>query len=112
MYIIFLTGLILRVFCILQLKNKNYWRIIPPQRLITTGVYKYIRHPMYSGGLLMSLGLFGILTEWKITICLFYLLVNFTIDRIDKEEQMMLMVFGDKYIEYMKKTKMLIPFIF
>jgi len=75
-------------------------------------MYKFIRHPMYSGGLLMSLGLFGVLTNWKIALCLFYLLVNFTIDRIDKEEQMMLMVFGDKYIEYMKKTKMLIPFIF
>jgi len=38
--------------------------------------------------------------------------VHFFIDRIDREEQLMYIKFKDKYAEYMRRTKMLIPFIF
>jgi len=80
--------------------------------LITNGVYKTIRHPMYSSFAL-----------WSIAQCL--LLQNFIagfstliIDgimyfiRVPKEEQMMLDQFGDEYREYMKRTWRLFPKIF
>jgi protein-S-isoprenylcysteine O-methyltransferase Ste14 len=80
--------------------------------LITNGVYKTIRHPMYSSFAL-----------WSIAQCL--LLQNFIagfstliIDgityfiRVPKEEQMMLDQFGDEYRKYMKRTWRLFPKIF
>jgi protein-S-isoprenylcysteine O-methyltransferase Ste14 len=80
--------------------------------LITNGIYKTIRHPMYSSFAL-----------WSIAQCL--LLQNFiagfstlVIDgimyfiRVPKEEQMMLDQFGDEYRNYMKRTWRLFPKIF
>jgi len=110
--ILIFIGLLIRLFALLQNKVKPFWRIIPPPKLITTGIYRYVRHPMYLGGLISSIGVYSVLAGWKITICLTYISIQFILSRIDKEESFLLMHFGDKYMEYMKRTKMLIPFIF
>ena len=38
--------------------------------------------------------------------------LNFIFDRIDREEKFLITVFGKKYIDYMKQTKIIVPFIF
>jgi protein-S-isoprenylcysteine O-methyltransferase Ste14 len=79
--------------------------------LITTGIYKYIRHPMY---LSLMLAGFGILAkdcgylQWIIAATNFIALILTA--RLEEKE--MLVKFGDDYKAYMKKTKMFIPFIF
>jgi len=108
--ILILIGLLIRIIAGKKL-IKFSWRIIPPQELTTNGLYSKIRHPMYLGTFIFTIGLFWLLVGFKIAICLNYIVMQFIFDRIDREEQLLIMIFGDKYIEYIKKTKMLIPFI-
>lgn len=107
-----IIGVIVRALGFKELKDKNYWRIISKNYFIESGIYKYIRHPMYSGSISIFLGLciiFG--NNLFISFFMMTLLTSFMLDRIDREEQLMVMNNGDKYIQYMNKTKMFIPFI-
>lgn len=80
-------------------------------KLISTGLFKYIRHPLY---LSLMLGGFGILAKDYGYIQWILALTNFIslIITAKVEEKEMIKKFGDDYIDYMKHTKMFIPFIF
>jgi len=112
-WIIFFIGIIIRFFAIRSLGKNVHWRIVPPKETVKRGLYRYIRHPMYLGGLFDYTGFFWIITgSPAIALCLFTILLNFTLDRIDREEKELLFWRGKEYQNYMKQTKMLIPFIF
>ncbi len=90
---------------------KKYWSKQSGKGiLVSTGIYKYIRHPQYTGLLLLS---FGMLCEWAtLPMLILYPVMIFMYVRLAKrEEKDMLAEFGDSYGEYMKKTKRFIPFI-
>lgn len=81
-------------------------------KLIDTGLYKYIRHPSYSGSLLSFAGLALHFNNW---VCLFVILipvVSVFIYRIRLEEQLLLQQPGLNYSEYINRTKRLIPFVY
>lgn len=89
----------------------KYWsRETGKGTLVKRGVYRYIRHPQYSGLLLLS---FGMMVEWATLplLILYPVMIGMYIRLAKKEEQDMIAEFGDEYKEYMKKTKMFIPFI-
>lgn len=79
--------------------------------LITTGIFKYIRHPMYSSLLFLTWGIFlknsslTLLTVSLISSVLLYITA-----RIDEQE--CLKYFGEKYRDYMRRSKMFVPFLF
>ncbi|MDP9958758.1 methyltransferase family protein [Chryseobacterium lathyri] len=76
------------------------------------GFYKYLRHPSYAFSLLTSLGLGLYLNNWASLVLAFLPpFIAFTY-RIKVEEQALIEQFGEEYIEYRKKTKKLIPFIY
>jgi protein-S-isoprenylcysteine O-methyltransferase Ste14 len=85
-------------------------------RLITHGVYRRIRHPMYIALLLMyialllySVGQTLVLPNWVAGpsyLVAFAILVVF---RVHAEERMMLEQFGDEYAAYMARTQRLVP---
>lgn len=90
---------------------KKYWsKKTGKGTLVTTGIYRFIRHPQYTGLLLLS---FGMICEWAtVPLLLIYPVMIFMYVRLAKrEEKDMIAEFGDSYKEYMKKTKMFIPFI-
>ncbi len=98
---------------IIQMK----WRInIPPDVkkdsvLIQTGVYKYIRHPMYLS--VISVCFISLLNDISPMRILFFILLFLTILlKHTYEEHLLTEAFGEKYIAYQKKTKKFIPFIF
>lgn len=79
----------------------------PPQ-LVTSGLYHYMRHPLYLGGLL-AIWLMPMMTWNLLALCIgstLYILVG-----IRLEERKLLRQFGKKYADYRKRTPMLIPFI-
>jgi len=86
-------------------------RIENDHKLITTGIFRYIRHPVYAGGLLGVIGLYllfrSILLLTSISLIYFFVIRY----RLLFEEQLLLQEFGDHYKNYMKRTKRLIPFI-
>lgn len=91
--------------------HKNYWSKEEGQgKLVTTGIYKHIRHPQYTGLLLLSLGM---LIEWATLplLVMYPVMILLYAHLAKKEENDMLREFGNDYVEYKKRTKMFIPFI-
>lgn len=81
-------------------------------KLVSTGLYAMIRHPMYTSFLLMSLGQAFLIANWVAGLAgLIGFAVLFFL-RIDKEERMMLENFGPQYRTYMERTKRLIPYLY
>jgi len=77
--------------------------------LVTQGVYRRIRHPMYSAFILYSVGQVLVLPNWVAGPS--YLIafgILFAL-RVRAEEKMMLEEFGDEYSAYMARTKRLVP---
>lgn len=79
-------------------------------QVVTTGVYRYIRHPQYTGLMLLC---FGMILNWAtlplllgfpFVIAMYYRLAK-------REERDMINEFGEEYIMYMNKTKRFIPFL-
>jgi protein-S-isoprenylcysteine O-methyltransferase Ste14 len=87
-------------------------RIVSDHRIIRSGPYRYLRHPSYTGMLLILLGLGFASRTWLGTItilALFSLVIGY---RINVEENALKAEFGQEYVEYAKTTKRLLPFIF
>lgn len=79
-------------------------------QLIKSGPYKIIRHPIYSGVLVLMLGTSIIIGSWLAFIWTFFCF--FGLYRKGKQEEELLMKeFGEAYNQYRKETKMLIPFV-
>jgi protein-S-isoprenylcysteine O-methyltransferase Ste14 len=79
--------------------------------LITSGVYRYVRHPMYSAFFLWAIAQFFLLPNWLAGlsgIVGFGTLYSF---RVGREERMMLEAFGDQYRSYMDRTARIIPWL-
>lgn len=81
-------------------------------KLVTDGLYRYVRHPMYSSFTLFALAQFLLLQNWIAgpagLICfgiLFFM-------RVGREEQVMVETFGDEYRAYMRRTARIVPWIY
>jgi protein-S-isoprenylcysteine O-methyltransferase Ste14 len=78
--------------------------------LVTTGPYRRVRHPIYSGILLGALGTaIGMSLSWLVPAALLGAYFVFSAKR---EEAFLLERFPDTYPAYRRSTKMLIPFVF
>jgi protein-S-isoprenylcysteine O-methyltransferase Ste14 len=80
-------------------------------KLVTSGLYRYIRHPMYGSLLLLGLGMFLKSFTWLSLILILIISVALFIT-CKVEEKEMLKKFGDEYQAYTGKTKMFIPYIY
>ena len=78
--------------------------------LVKSGIYGYIRHPLYLSIFLLSIGVMLKDTgPVQIALGVINLIVIWVTARIEEKE--MIAKFGDDYRVYMKETKMFIPFI-
>jgi protein-S-isoprenylcysteine O-methyltransferase Ste14 len=113
-FILYLTGAILILVARLQLGRFGTAELITEEdhQLFTEGVYKYIRNPMYSGGLIATIG-FCLVFRCVITLFVMFIYTFLVYRmRINEEERILLEKFGKEFEEYKKKTKKLIPFIY
>jgi protein-S-isoprenylcysteine O-methyltransferase Ste14 len=77
-------------------------------RLVTTGPYARIRHPIYAAT--MSIGIaFALVTANWVFVLLATLSAGMLVVRVLREEQMMIEKFGDKYRVYMQETGRFVP---
>jgi protein-S-isoprenylcysteine O-methyltransferase Ste14 len=81
-------------------------------RLVTDGVYRHMRHPMYTAFWLWAVAQALLLPNWVagcsglVGFGLLYML------RVGKEERLMLATFGESYRVYMARTARLIPWVY
>jgi protein-S-isoprenylcysteine O-methyltransferase Ste14 len=77
--------------------------------LVTTGPYAFVRHPLYSGLLFAILGsAIGQSVLWLLPLIVYG---PFFIRSARREERLLSEQFPDRYRDYMKRTKMLLPFV-
>jgi len=112
--VIMLIALILIIKTSYDLGNDYSYtlQIRENHNLVTKGIYEYIRHPMYFCGLLFIIGQSLLIPNLVGNISNIVVLYIFATGRIPDEEKMMIKEFGDAYLEYMKRSKGVIPFIY
>jgi len=109
----FLLGVTLRVLARKALgKHFSYaLRIINDHTLVKHGIYKYIRHPAYSGYLLFYSGVTLFFSSWYGFLFMLLLIPCF-LYRIRIEEEMLVERLGAEYQAYMKVSKKMIPYLY
>lgn len=81
-------------------------------RMIQRGLYRYLRHPAYTGALLAQAGLGLAFTNWLSLVLIFAPILVAALYRMHVEEEALVEAFGVEYVEYAKNTKRLIPKVY
>ena len=87
-------------------------RIASRHHIVQDGPYKYLRHPSYTGALLIFIGLGLASRTWLGTlliVAVFFLVYGY---RMNVEEAALRKNFGRKYDEYIRRTNRLIPYVY
>lgn len=81
---------------------------VPENKLVAAGPYKFVRHPMYSGGIIGAFGL--ALFAGSVLGFLYSFLLALVLSHIaDAEEEDLRARFGEEYVEYGRKVPKLFP---
>jgi protein-S-isoprenylcysteine O-methyltransferase Ste14 len=110
---ILIAGAMLRRICFRALGESftGEVRVRAEQRVVTTGPYRWIRHPGYSAGILLIIGIGIALGTWLgALVGAVFTAVGYAY-RIRVEERALMEGLGDAYRDYMKRTKRFIPFV-
>ncbi len=81
-------------------------------QLVERGPYRFVRHPSYTGLLLVYLGIGLAAQSWAGEIVTLLGPLLFATYRIPLEEKALIKEFGEQYIAYSRRVKRLIPFIY
>lgn len=87
------------------------YRIKKEQTLITQGIYKKVRHPIYAAVILEILGFELVANSW-LFIVLFFCLLIYSYKQAQKEEKLLIFKYGESYLSYKKSTYYFFPYIF
>jgi len=90
--------------------DKNLFRFEKTSELIDTGIFKYIRHPLYSSLIFLTWGIFFKNPTVLLFVISMISSILFVITAIMDEKEC-IAYFGDQYRDYMKRSKRFIPFI-
>jgi protein-S-isoprenylcysteine O-methyltransferase Ste14 len=110
---IMLLGMVLRYWAVATLGAffRTTIETDQDQKVVSSGPYRLIRHPSYCGWILVCLG-YGIAVQnWLSVLVVVALPLGALLYRIQIEERVLASSLGSAYVEYQKKTKKLIPWI-
>ena len=112
--VLVLIGLIIRVTSIIKLRQQFTYKVtrLENHELVETGLYKIIRHPGYLGQLIIFLGTAVCLSNWLSIFLMIIPVLSGYLYRINVEERFMVEQMGQKYLDYRRMTKKLIPAVY
>ena len=92
--------------------GRAYDRVVTPESLVTTGPYRFVRHPIYTAYLLLFVGGLGALGS-PVAVCVLALASwRFYVPRMAAEDDILAKEFGDKWRAYATATpSRLFPFV-
>jgi protein-S-isoprenylcysteine O-methyltransferase Ste14 len=117
---VFYAGILLMVFG--SLLRRLCWKTLGEyftgdvkaregQPVIMIGPYRWVRHPSYTAGMMMNIGVGFALTNWiSVAVILLTTIVGY-IYRVRVEERALLLELGAPYAEYMRTHKRFVPYI-
>jgi len=91
-------------------EDKELYSFERTTALIETGIYKYIRHPLYGSLVFLTWGIFFKNTELDLLV-ISVLATFFFFATMLVEEKENIKYFGENYRNYMKRSKMIIPYL-
>jgi len=108
----FVVGMTIAFAAVFTLKGSYSSSLVirEDHRLVTHGIYRYVRHPVYLGALTAILGAPTYASSVPGALVL-SLLIPLVLLRIRMEEGLLVEHFGDEYGAYRERTKKLIPFV-
>ena len=106
-----------------SLLRRHCWRMLgssftgdvrarPDQEIVARGAYRFLRHPSYTAGILLSAGVGIALGSWASAILLAVSAFVLYVYRIRVEEHALLTTIGEPYRRFMATRKRLIPFVY
>jgi protein-S-isoprenylcysteine O-methyltransferase Ste14 len=106
-----------------SLLRRHCWRMLgasftgavivrPDQMVVDRGAYHYVRHPSYTAGAILFLGIGLALANWISLVVLMGAVSVVYGYRVGVEERALLATIGDPYGRYMSRTKRFVPFLF
>ncbi len=109
-----LAGMAIRWAAFLTLKRFFTAKVIiqTDHKLIKKGLYKYIRHPAYSGAIISFFGLGLCCANWLSFLIIFVPYTTGILIKIKYEEKVLEKHFSKEYPEYRSMTKKIIPYIY
>ena len=108
------VGLAIRAWAMTTL-GRSYTRTlrtVREQEVVDRGPYRLVRHPGYSGSLVVWTGYALALGSWIATALTVALLLGVYLWRIQAEETLLRDAFGHRYADYARRTKRLLPFVY
>jgi protein-S-isoprenylcysteine O-methyltransferase len=111
---LFALGLVLRWYSIVYLGRFFTVNVAihSGHEIIDTGPYARVRHPSYAGALLAFLGLALCMANWVALLVVMLPILWAFSRRMSTEETALSNALGSPYINYMRRTKRLAPFIY
>lgn len=112
--VVMLAGVALRYTAIFSLGDRFTWRvaILPEHELMQDGVYRHVRHPSYTGGLISMYGVTLLFGSWIGFVVLSLTHVPIVVYRIRVEEKTLASHFGERWSRYAGKTWRLVPYLY
>ena len=117
----FIAGLVCMVAG--SLLRRHCWRMLgkhftgdvraaEDQPVIEDGAYRWVRHPSYTGGMLMYMGTAMALDNWLSILIIAVTCGAAYLYRVKVEEEALQAHLGGRYQQYMARTKRFVPFLF
>ena len=112
--LLLVAGSLLRRHCFRMLGTYFTGNVqtVAGQSVIERGAYGYVRHPSYTAGIMMFVGIGLALGSWLSTIITFVASAGVYIYRVGVEERALAEALGEPYLDYMKQRKRFVPYLF